>query len=270
MYRQEISTERKVGILVGVLFLNLILISTNVVLKNRKTLFQNIVGLIAAPFQIGFQVSVDFVSRQLRHYVFLKDVYQKYSEMKKGQARLKYENWLLRRQVQDEAFLAALKTESLDFIEADVISVDKNFPLESVLINKGSTDGITGEMVALNSDAQLVGRIVEPISPFTAKVRLITSAVGGVGAYIKKNKLEGLLAGDNSRICLFKYLIENKPVFVGDEVVSSGTDQLFPPYLPIGRVVRLEREYLIQDVYVEPFFVKKPIKKLIIIKNRQR
>ncbi len=267
MNRNGISTERKTFILVAVLFLNLILISSNVVLKNKKSLLQNIIGLIAAPFQIGFQKTVNFVSHELRHYVFLKNAYNKYSEMRKRQTGLRYENFLLRKQIQDEDLLSRIKVQSRDFIEADLISIDRNFPLSSVTINKGTRYGVTKGMIALNTDAELVGNVIEPISPFSARVKLITSPIGGVGAYIKKNKLEGLLTGDNTSICIFKYLIENKPVNVGDEIVSSGTDLIFPAYIPIGRVVKIEKEYLIQNVYVKPFFIEKSIKKLLIIKN---
>ena len=61
--------------------------------------------------------------------------------------------------------------------------------------------------------------------------------------------------------------MENKPVNVGDEVITSGTDQIFLPYIPIGKVIKIEREYLIQRILVKPFYVEKSIKHLIAIKN---
>jgi rod shape-determining protein MreC len=268
MYRKDITTERKTFILVTVLFLNLILISTNVVLKNRKSLFQNIVGFIVSPFQLGFQETVDFISRKLEHYVFLKNVHRKYLEIKKQQNKLKVENYLLRKKIEDEAFFSGLKHIGEAFIQADVISIDRDFPLSSVLLNKGTRNGVKKGMTVLNGNAEVVGKTVDPISLFSARVRLITSSIDGVGAYIKKNKLEGFLKGNNTTICLFKYLVENKPVSVGDEIITSGTDQIFPPYLPIGRVVKIEKEYLIQEVFVKPYFVEKSLKKLIILKNK--
>ncbi len=267
MYKSEISSERKAFILISVLFLNLILISTNVVLENRKTLLQNIIGEITTPFQVAFQKISNFFSGQIKHYIFLQDAYEKYADIKKEYRRLKYENYKLRKKIQDNNFLSSLEDTSHQLIAADVIAIDRDFPLGHVVIDKGSKNGISKGMTVLNGDAQLVGRIVEPVTFFTARVRLITSSVGGVGAYIKKNKLEGLLTGNNSNICFFKYLIENKPVALGDEVVTSGTDRLFPAYLPIGTVVKISKEYLVQEVYVQPYFVEKSIKKLIIIKD---
>ncbi len=265
-----IPTERKVITLVAVLFLNLVLVSTHVVLKDQRTLFQTVVGVLVSPFQIAFQKTVDFVSHEMRHYVFLKGSFDRYHELKKKHTRLKYENYILKRKVADAEFLEQAKTLREQFIKADVISIDPNFPLDSMMINIGAGDGVEKHMIVLNEDGELVGKVVEPISPFSSRVRLITSAIDGVGAYIEKNRLEGLLTGNNDAICNFKYLIENKPVSKGDRVVTSGTDKIFPPYIPIGQVIKTRKEYLTQYVEVKPFFVEKSIKHLLVIRNIQQ
>lgn len=267
MTGDNLPTERKIMILVAALFFHLILVSTNVVLKNERTLFQNILGTIISPFQIGFQKTVDFVSNQLKQYVFLKNSFKKYRDLKQQLTRLKYENYLLKQEIIDQNFLEKLKTKSGNFIIAEVISIDKNFPLTSFLINRGSSDGIVKDMIVLNPQMELVGKIVEPISLFSSKVRLITSSIGGIGAYIHSRELEGLLTGNNTSICSFKYLIEKAPVQEGETLVTSGTDKIFPPGIPIGKVAAVEKEYLTQKIDVEPFFIKSPIKRLIIITN---
>lgn len=265
----SLPSERKIIILVVILFFNLILVSTNVVLEGEKTLFQQMVGTVVSPFQIAFQKSVDFVNRQLKHYVFLKDTYVKFRDLKKKHLLLKYENYLLKRKIADVEFLENLKTEHKNFIKADVISIDRNFPLNSIQIDKGTGDGIVKNMIVLNDQCQLVGKIVEPITPLSSTVRLVTSSAGGIGAHIKKNELEGLLTGNNTKICNFKYLVENMPVEEGDEVVTSGTDMIYPSGIPIGTVIKVKKEYLTKDIRVQPFFVKRSFKRLIVIKNTE-
>jgi rod shape-determining protein MreC len=271
-YQLQLPPERKVIVLVAILFFNLVLVSSNVVLENKRSLLQNVVGVIVAPFQIAFQKTVDFVSQQTRHYVFLKNSFKKYHQLKKKHFQLVYENYILKKKIAEQDFLNRLKVKRSNFIKVDVISIDRNFPLSSVLINKGTASGIVKDMTVLNGSGELVGKVVEPISLFSAKIQLITNPIGGTGAYIKHSGspddlFEGLLRGNNSTICNFKYLIENKKVAVGDIVITSGTDKIFPPYLPIGKVVKLKKEYLTQDVEVEPFFIKRSIKQLIIIPN---
>jgi len=267
MYRKNAATERKIVVVIFILFLNLILMSTNIILKNEKSLFQNIISSFFTPFQVGFQKTIDFISYEVRHYIFLKNMFRKYYDLKKKHRDLKYENYLLRKELLKSEFVSKIKSRNKNFIETEVISVDNNFPFNSIFINKGSKHGIKNNMILLNEDGELVGRIINPIAFFSSKVRLITSPIGGVGAYIQKNELEGLLKGNNNSICNFKYLIENVPVNISDVVITSGTDQIFPSHIPIGRVVGVKKEYLTQKVFVKPFFVEKSIKKLIIIKN---
>ncbi|MCP5048539.1 MAG: hypothetical protein GY940_15320, partial [bacterium] len=118
-----LSVERKVSVLVALLFFNLILVSTNVVLDNKKTVFQNVFGALLSPFQIGFQKTVDWVSHEMRHYVFLKGSFEKYHDLKKKYTRLKLENYLLKRKIVDQEFLASLKVKRENFIKTDVISI---------------------------------------------------------------------------------------------------------------------------------------------------
>jgi rod shape-determining protein MreC len=273
MTGDSLPTERKIMILVAVLFIHLILVSTNVVLKNERTLFQNIVGTIISPFQIGFQKTVDFISNQLEHYVFLKNSFQKYRDLKQKYTKLKYENFLLKKKLNNQNYLELIKTKCSNFIKAEVVSIDKNFPLNDILINKGSRDGIVRDMIVLNPQMELVGKIVEPISLFSSKVRLVTSSIGGIGAYIKSKELEGLLTGNNTTTCSFEYLIEKAPVKIGETIVTSGTDRIFPPGILIGQVVAVEKDELTQitkKIDVKPFFIKSSIKHLVIITNDEQ
>ena len=267
MEREANRSQKKITIFLLILFINLILISNNVVLKNNRSIFQNTLHLIAYPFQAVFLKGSDFISSKFKSYVFLKNTYRKLVDMKKKQSALKYENYLLKKALNDMDFSKKAREKFKQLLMVDIISIDSGFPYSGAIINKGYFSGIKRDMVVVNIDMDLVGKIVEPISMFSSKVRFITNPMGGVGAYIEKNKLEGLLKGDNTGECSFNYLIESKPVEAGDTVITSGTDKIFPPYLKIGEVVKTEKRVLIQNVVVRPYFTSKPIKKLIVINN---
>lgn len=259
--------NRRIPVLIIVLFMNLIIMSSSIVLNNNQSLLSYLVSAGVSPFQTGFQKSFDFVSHKLRHYVFVKNKYRDFYELKKKYSDLKYQNYLLRRYLKQAEFYEKAKGKFRDFITVEVISVDPHFPYNNITINAGSDKGLKSEMVVVNIDGQLVGRITEPVSDFSSKVRLITSSLGGAGAYVKKNLLEGLIVGRNTKLCEFKYLIDNSPIKIGDEVISSGTDMIYPPYLPIGRIVDIEKEALMQKVIVRPYFLEKSIKQLVVLKD---
>jgi rod shape-determining protein MreC len=263
--RDELSTEKKSAVLVLVLFVNLILISSQIILKSRQSLLQTAVANMIMPLQLTFQKSSDFVIDELDRYFFLRNIFKKYQLLKKQYLDLRIENYALKRDLRDLNILAGVQKKFNKFLLATVISVDIDFPFAQVMIDQGSRSGLAENDVVLNTDAELVGKIVRPLTAFSARVRLITSAIGGTGAYIESNMLEGLLKGENGEECSFEYLLANKTVKIGDQVITSGSDLLYPNYLPIGKVTSIKKEYLTQKISVRPFFIDKPLKKLVVL-----
>jgi len=261
----ELSTEKKSAVLVLILFVNLILISSQIILKNRQSLLQTAIANMIMPLQLTFQKSSDFVIAELNRYIFLRNIFKKYQLLKKKQLELKIENYALKRKLLDLKMESGVQEKFNHFLLATVISIDVNFPYASLMIDQGAHAGLAENDVVLNTDAELVGKIVKPLTAFSARVRLITSSIGGTGAYIESNMLEGLLKGDNRAECSFQYLLANKPVRIGDQVITSGSDLLYPNYLPIGKVTGIEKGYLTQKISVRPFFVDKPLKKLVVM-----
>lgn len=266
MQRDE-GGSRTIVFLVAVLFFNLLLMSGRIILKDDRSLLMTVVGFVVTPVEVAFQETVNFFSRNLRRYVFVTNNFQRYRLLRKEYSRLKYENYLLRQRVEALDFRQRNLTDPSRIAAAQLVLVDPNFPYNTILVDRGSLHGIRSGMVAINEDGDLVGRIIEPVQLFASRVRLITSARGGVGAVIERDRMEGLVIGENSRICSFRYLMEDLAVREGDMVVTSGTDGLFPPGLPLGKVVSVRQAQLTQDVKVRPHFIAKPMKRLMIIKN---
>ena len=265
--KNKLSAEKKSAVLVLILFINLILISSQIVLKNKQSLLQTIIANMFTPLQITFQKSADFFSDEMSRYFFLRNIFKKYQRLKKNDIELKIENYSLKKQLRDLKTTGDIKKITERYIIATVIAVDVNFPYGSLMIDRGSHAGLAENDVVLNSDAELVGKIVKPLTAFSASVRLITNSIGGTGAYIEGNMLEGLIKGRDGPDCSFQYLLANKTVHLGDNVITSGTDLIYPNYLAIGKVIKVEQDYLTQKISVRPFFVEKPLKKLVILRH---
>jgi rod shape-determining protein MreC len=211
--------------------------------------------------------SIELIDSNLKKYILLKNSHIDFLKTKEEIMGLKLEIFNLKRELEKKAFIADFNIRATKYLVADLILIDLNFPLNNLLINKGHKDSIKKNMTVVNMDGDLVGKIVEPITSTTSRVRLITSSIGGAGAYLKSNKLEGFLTGSNKKICRFKYIIENKSVEKGDIILTSGTDNIFPAYIPIGMVVEIKDDYLEKEVLIEPFFIKKSIKHLAVLKD---
>jgi rod shape-determining protein MreC len=240
-------------------------------MKDKSTLLEYTIGSIISPFQIIINESVNYIGEKWENYFFSKHIYKKYNENKKKIFSLKKENYLLHSKIEYlKSQLKADKIISNQFrvvTQTKIVSINNNFFHSSIIINSGSNSKIKKNMVIVNEDLELVGNVTEVITPFTAKVRLITSKTGGVGAYILNEEMEGFLTGNNSDICSFKYIIESKHVKLGDVILTSGTGGIFPERIKIGKVIKIEKEYLLQKIDIAPFFLKKPINKLIVIEK---
>jgi rod shape-determining protein MreC len=265
--KSEISAEKKSVVLVLILFINLLLISSQIILKNKQSLLQTVIANMIMPLQLTFQKSADFYSSELERYFFLRGVFKKHQLLKKKHIELKIENYSLKKQLRDLHVAQAGMGRFAHFITASVIAVDVNFPYSSVMIDRGLHAGLAENDVVLNEDAELVGKISKPLTVFSASVRLITSSIGGTGASIESNMLEGLLKGRDGPDCSFLYLLTNKNVLPGAKVITSGTDLLYPGYIAIGKVIKVEQDYLTQKILVRPFFVGKPLKKLVVLSH---
>lgn len=265
--KNELSTEKKSAVLVLILFINLMLISSQVILKNKQSLLHTVIANMITPLQLTFQKSSAFISSELERYFFLRNVFKKHQSLKKKYMDLKIKNYALKKQLRDLHVVKAGMGKFAHFITATVIAVDVNFPYSSVMIDRGLYAGLAENDVVLNEDAELVGRISKPLTAFSASVRLITSSIGGTGASIESNMLEGLIKGLDGPDCSFLYLLANKNVLPGAHVITSGTDLIYPSYISIGKVVKVEQDYMTQKILVRPFFIEKPLRKLVVLSN---
>jgi rod shape-determining protein MreC len=75
---------------------------------------------------------------------------------------------------------------------------------------------------------------------------------------IGSDKLLGVLFG-NEKNLLIKYIPAHANVKIGDEVVTSGSDNLFYEGIKVGKVVEIKTKNIYKIAIVEPYMkVKKP------------
>jgi rod shape-determining protein MreC len=116
---------------------------------------------------------------------------------------------------------------------------------QTVLIDKGSSDGLKVDQPVLNGEG-LVGRI-EAVSSGNAQVMLLTDPEFGVSAKVATSQEPGTLGpvqgapGD----LLLDNLAKPQDVHKGDLIITAGTTTSrlvspFPPGIPIGNVSRID------------------------------
>lgn len=129
----------------------------------------------------------------------------------------------------------------------------KNFTSEehSMIVNRGSRDGIQENMVAIYK-FQLLGK-VKRVFPTYSKVVFITDTYSKVSAYTNTGDSRGIVHGTNQlNSCHLKYVSHLKTIHNGDFVLSSGQGLIFPEGFCLGKIINVKTNDLCHYVEVEP------------------
>jgi rod shape-determining protein MreC len=127
----------------------------------------------------------------------------------------------------------------------------------NITIDKGQKDGVLLNAPVIGVGGVL-GRVVA-VGPAAAKVQLLLDRDCGVGVRIERTRTTAVVAGQvafsdsGTSELLMKYVPVLADVTVGDVVVTSGLDQIYPKGLVVGRVRSVGKgSGLFKEVAVQP------------------
>lgn len=125
-------------------------------------------------------------------------------------------------------------------VTAQVISRDPTAWFNTIVINSGSSSGIEVGMPVVTSDG-IVGRIVGT-SPWTSQVMLITdekSAAGAIVGKLGESNAQGVIGGlgSDKGVIEMRYVSGLETVNVGEIVMTTGQDKIYPAGFKIGDVI---------------------------------
>jgi rod shape-determining protein MreC len=255
-----LKEKKRPIIFIGLVFFHLVLISLQVPLGNEQSLFEKAVFGVFSPLQHAMSSVFGGIGNFWSRYVHLRSVEAENQQMRKELFFLRQEtnflkNSLLRFKTEREIqiLLANLKGS---FLLAQVIGIDASNPYKSVVINRGSLDGLKKDMAVIDKFGNLVGRVIDPISFQEGRVQLITDADSGVSVYCGPDRSVGVLAGNGQGKCRVKYVLASaKDPAIGEEITTTGFDRIFPAGIKVGRVLSsLQDTSLFKTISVEPLF----------------
>lgn len=125
-------------------------------------------------------------------------------------------------------------------IPAQVIGRDPSNWSNSIIISKGSANGIKDNM-AVMSTRGIVGRIAE-VGKNSSKVLLITDPDLKVGVMISRNRQGGIMLGIPGNRCKIVYIALDSDAKVGDKVITAGLGSAFPKGILIGEIEKIGKE----------------------------
>lgn len=122
---------------------------------------------------------------------------------------------------------------------ADVIAAAATPEFRTVTIGKGSREGLRADMAVI-APAGVVGRVIVP-SAHAAKVQLLIDRSAAAGALVERTRAQGVATGWGEDRLRLDYVNASAELAVGDTVVTSGIDGIYPKGFVIGWIERVER-----------------------------
>ena len=160
--------------------------------------------------------------------------------------------------------------EEQEVLVADVIGVDQSTFVRSIIINRGTRDGVEIGMPVV-TQLGLVGRVIG-ITANASKIQLITDESSAVSARlqqpsIESNRIEGSVIGLLTGNLRMTFIPFGEEIFEGDLAITSGLGGNFPPNLVIGQVtsVRQFEAELFQEAEIRSFIDFDSLETLLVI-----
>ncbi|HOF57298.1 MAG TPA: rod shape-determining protein MreC [Syntrophorhabdaceae bacterium] len=153
-------------------------------------------------------------------------------------------------------------------IAASVIGEDLKNWFKCIIIDKGRDHGVKEKMPVITPKG-VVGQAVE-VNKWHSKVMIINDTNSSVDVYVDGKNSRGILEGIDQTTLKLKYVLKNDEIAIGDKLITSGKDSIYPKGIPVGIIITINRNKagIFADVDVMPFNNYKRLDEVLIVKKR--
>jgi rod shape-determining protein MreC len=256
------ENRRSVLILAGLAAFNILLISIQIPRGAEKSLFERSIFFVYSPVQRAVIGAVRGLGSLWTNYFDLRGVRGENQQLKKEiffrdqdvrflEDRLRF----FQSEAKVRESLAAFRGT---IVPARVIGADSANPYQTIVLDKGSLDGIGKDMAVCDRFGNLVGRTIAPVSLKETMVQLITDKDSSVSVVSAVDRLTGSVTGKSGAFCELRYVLASasggQP---GEELLTTGYDKIYPAGLRVGSIRSLEKDEsspIFRRIVVEPYF----------------
>ena len=263
-------------ILVGVLFLQVLGLAMQVKrsgndVENTRLIRIWAVGAIT-PFERGLVWIQNGTSGIWHNYFYLRGVRAENRQLKDQIEQMHLEQVRLAEDAAQARRLQTLLAFKEQFISrteaAQVIGSSGSDLSRIVFIDKGDNAGIKRDMAVITADG-IVGKVLV-VYPSVSQVLLISDQSSGVGALLEKTRLQGVLRGTANGEVVLERVMSDEQVPVGETVLTSGGDQIFPKGLPVGTVAKVSNgKDLFLNIKIKPAANLSKLEEVLVLVEKQ-
>ncbi len=216
-----------------------------------RTIFNSINEAIFSQYSVE-----DEISRLRNENLVLRGLSQQMSAIQAENARLR-------------ALLHSTATFRGEVQITEVLSFSSNSLNKSIVIDKGHHSKVYVGQAVIDADG-LMGQVTE-VYRVTARVLLLTDSSHAVPVLVNRNGVRAIASGMGFSDKLnIKHVAASTDIRIGDELVSSGLGERFPPGYPVAVVTMVDRDEgkEFAEVIARPTASFDRINHLLLVSNR--
>jgi rod shape-determining protein MreC len=247
------SRHKSLVLLAGVIVLQILMLAVQIKRDSEGRLIRVWTVGAVSPFERAGSNGFGWIRDTWRHYFALQNTTRENEQIRRENDELKLQLSQLQGKAADADRLAALLNfrqshTEVPMIAARVIGVGAG--TASLTIDRGERAGIRKDMGVITPDG-VVGKVVETY-PNAAQVLLLTDKDSGVGAMLADSRIQSPVGGQGEPLLIMKYVPNDDTVNVGERVITSGMDRIFPRDLPVGTVVEIKSGNPFKQIRIKP------------------
>jgi rod shape-determining protein MreC len=207
----------------------------------KVTLLRRWMLAVVTPVEELLHGSSEHVRHAWSDYVYLRHTREENSALKAEVGRLREEQAAFAEDAAQgrrlQQLLAFKEQYITSTVAAQVIGTSGSDRSRMLTLDKGSADGLKPEQAVMTPDGA-VGKLRD-VFPHSAQLLLLNDPSSGAGVILVSSRIRAILRGTATGEMEIDNLTADSRIKVGEKVVTSGGDMVFPRGIPVGEIVSI-------------------------------
>lgn len=268
---QFFERRRHLVLLVAALVVQILMLAVQIKRGGDVRLIRLWAVALITPAEKTANASLDAITYVWEGYIDLHNARKENRALRRelDQAKLRIQQ--LESRTGEAARLEALlnfknRYPDLPLLAAQVIGSSAALGARTVFIDRGSEQGLERDMAVI-TPAGVVGKVVH-VFPSSAQVLLLTDERSGVGTLLETTRVHGVVKGTGAALARMDYVINDEKVSVGERILTSGEDQVYPKGVLVGSVSAVRDGGVFKEITVGPAVALDRLEEVLVVLSR--
>lgn len=266
------SRHKSIFLLAGVVLLQILLLALQIKRDSEGRLIRVWTVGAFSPFERAGSHGILHLRDTWNHYFALQNTSRDNEQLRRENDALKMQVNQLQSKAAEADRLALLldfrkSHQNVPMLGSRVIATSAGTASATVMLDRGAKDGIKKNMGVITPEG-VVGKVVE-VYDNTTEVLLLTDKDSGVGAMLGDSRIQSPAGGTGEPLLAMKYVPNDDAVNIGERVVTSGMDKIFPRDLPIGTITEVKSGSPFKTIRVRPSANLSRLEEVIVLLTLQ-